>query len=212
MGLTAGFKILDKDRDKSKEFDKDHEKPNQKLKEKEKSVDPKNNKLEEEPEGPPTGWTSMLEDFLCNNGSSSRNGSPSTAEIGPPRPLVRQKTVKEARKGPYQLLIKDRLMGIYMAVFIHRDLKPLVRGIEPIVSFFFRPFPYIFVTLRHVQVGCSRRTHWWPRWQQRRRWNQSQHRWHDLPVFECPSCRFVQKKLLSLLFSVVLPLTQLSSP
>lgn len=31
--------------------------------------------------------------------------------------------------GPYELLAKERLMGIYMAVFIYRDLKPLVRGI-----------------------------------------------------------------------------------
>ena len=30
--------------------------------------------------------------------------------------------------GPYELLVKERLMGIYMAVFIYRDLKPLVRG------------------------------------------------------------------------------------
>ena len=133
MGLTAGFKILDKDRDKSRELDKDHDKPNQKLKEKEKADDLRPHKLEDDSEGPPTGWTSMLEDFLCNNGISTRSGSPSTAEIGPPRPLIRQKSVKESRKGPYQLLIKDRLMGIYMAVFIHRDLKPLVRGMRSII-------------------------------------------------------------------------------
>lgn len=30
--------------------------------------------------------------------------------------------------GPYELLVKERLMGIYVAVFIYRDLKPLVRG------------------------------------------------------------------------------------
>ena len=30
--------------------------------------------------------------------------------------------------GPYELLTKERLMGIYLAVFIYRDLKPLVRG------------------------------------------------------------------------------------
>lgn len=126
MGLTAGFKILDKDRDKSREFDKDHDKPNQK----ERTDDLRPHKLEDDSEGPPTGWTSMLEDILCNNGISTRSGSPSTAEIGPPRPLMRQKSVKESRKGPYQLLIKDRLMGIYMAVFIHRDLKPLVRGMS----------------------------------------------------------------------------------
>jgi hypothetical protein len=133
MGLTAGFKILDKDRDKSREFDKDHDKPNQKLKEKERPEDLRPHKLEDDSEGPPTGWTSILEDFLCNNGFSSRSGSPSTAEIGPPRPLIRQKSAKESRKGPYQLLIKDRLMGIYMAVFIHRDLKPLVRGMGSII-------------------------------------------------------------------------------
>ncbi|EJD06622.1 DNase I-like protein [Fomitiporia mediterranea MF3/22] len=32
--------------------------------------------------------------------------------------------------GPYELLVKERLMGIYMAIFIYRDLKPLVRGIS----------------------------------------------------------------------------------
>jgi len=132
MGLAAGFKILDKDRDKSKEFDKDYDKPNQKSKEKERADDLRPHKPEEESEGPPTGWTSILEDFLCNNGISTRSGSPSTAEIGLPRPLIRQKSAKESRKGPYQLLIKDRLMGIYMAVFIHRDLKPLVRGMGSI--------------------------------------------------------------------------------
>lgn len=33
-------------------------------------------------------------------------------------------------KGPYQLLVKDRLMGIYMAVFVHRDIYPLVKGVS----------------------------------------------------------------------------------
>ncbi|KAL5526765.1 hypothetical protein ACEPAF_8490 [Sanghuangporus sanghuang] len=36
----------------------------------------------------------------------------------------------KAHIGPYELLAKERLMGIYMAVFIYRDLKPLVRGIS----------------------------------------------------------------------------------
>ncbi|KAL5525973.1 hypothetical protein ACEPAG_7311 [Sanghuangporus baumii] len=36
----------------------------------------------------------------------------------------------KAHVGPYELLAKERLMGIYMAVFIYRDLKPLVRGIS----------------------------------------------------------------------------------
>ncbi|KDR76398.1 hypothetical protein GALMADRAFT_247864 [Galerina marginata CBS 339.88] len=128
MGLTAGFKILDKDRDKSKEFDKDHEKPAlSKSKEKDRDEE------DEELENPPSGWTSMVEDYLCHNGGSpSRTGSPSTADVGFPRPLMRRKSAKEKepRKGPYQLLIKDRLMGIYLAIYIHRDLKPLVRGMS----------------------------------------------------------------------------------
>ena len=35
---------------------------------------------------------------------------------------------KKEHIGPYELLAKHRLMGIYLAVFIYRDLKPLVRG------------------------------------------------------------------------------------
>lgn len=33
-----------------------------------------------------------------------------------------------SNKGPYQLLVKDRLMGIYTAVFVHRDIYPLIKG------------------------------------------------------------------------------------
>lgn len=122
MGLAASFKILDKDRDKLKEVDKENERP----REKDRNDD---TKVEEDAEYPPVGWTSMVEDYLCNcGGSTSRTASPSTADVGFPRPLMRQKSSKETRKGPYQLLIKERLMGIYMAVYIYRDLKPFVRG------------------------------------------------------------------------------------
>lgn len=34
----------------------------------------------------------------------------------------------QARTGPYELLVKERLMGIYMAVYVHRDVQPLVEG------------------------------------------------------------------------------------
>jgi hypothetical protein len=33
------------------------------------------------------------------------------------------------RHGPYELLCKERLMGIYLAIYVHRDVKPLVRSI-----------------------------------------------------------------------------------
>jgi hypothetical protein len=35
---------------------------------------------------------------------------------------------KTATKGPYEMLVKERLMGIYLAIFVHRDAKHLVRG------------------------------------------------------------------------------------
>lgn len=31
-------------------------------------------------------------------------------------------------KGPYMLLVKERLMGIYTAIYVHRDVRPLIRG------------------------------------------------------------------------------------
>lgn len=42
--------------------------------------------------------------------------------------------INNLKTGPYELLAKERLMGIYMAIFIYRDLKPLVRGESPIVK------------------------------------------------------------------------------
>lgn len=33
-----------------------------------------------------------------------------------------------SHNGPYQLLVKERLMGIYIAVFVHRDIYSLVKG------------------------------------------------------------------------------------
>ena len=34
---------------------------------------------------------------------------------------------KIGTSGPYEMLVKERLMGIYLAVFVHRDVKYLVR-------------------------------------------------------------------------------------
>ncbi len=124
MGLGAGFKLVDKDREKARDGDKD-DKPSAESKEKERwEVD------DNDHEKIASGWTQMVEDWLCHGGGSSiRAVSPSTAEISTPRPLLKQKSIREPRRGPYQLLIKDRLMGIYLALYIHRDLKPLVQGV-----------------------------------------------------------------------------------
>ncbi|KAF9474672.1 DNase I-like protein [Pholiota conissans] len=131
-GLGAGFKILEKDRDKPKEFDKEVDKTSSKTKDRDKDKfdDSRSHKQDDDLEGPPSGWTSIVEDWLCNGTGYCRTSSPTTADVGFPRPLIRQKSSKDSRKGPYQLLIKDRLMGIYMAIYIHRDLKPFVKGMS----------------------------------------------------------------------------------
>ncbi|KAI9512954.1 hypothetical protein F5148DRAFT_560300 [Russula earlei] len=35
---------------------------------------------------------------------------------------------KSGTRGPYEMLVKERLMGIYLAIFVHRGAKHLVRG------------------------------------------------------------------------------------
>ena len=126
-GLGASFKLLDKERDKLKDSD---ERPSTRpIKDKDRHLEVPKSEEHVSSENLPLGWTSIVEDWLCNGGIAvSRIKTPSTASIGFPQPLIRQKSVKDARKGPYQLLIKERLMGIYMAIYIHRDLKSSVQG------------------------------------------------------------------------------------
>ncbi|TFK70303.1 DNase I-like protein [Pluteus cervinus] len=121
MGLGAGIKQL-------LDIDKDDEVT--KLKEWEEEDYAKMRKHQED-DGVPAGWTSMVEDWLCNGGpAATRNGGVSTADVGSPKPLSARASLKEPRRGPYVLLTKERLMGIYLAIYIHRDLRPLVRGIS----------------------------------------------------------------------------------
>jgi outer membrane biosynthesis protein TonB len=137
MGLSAGFKWHDKEKEK----DKDREKEKDKEKEKEKEVERSKSHREKEEfkrrkeddtprEHDLNGWTAMCEAWLCNGGVTARNNasSPSVADVSAPKPLMRRTTSKEQKKGPYQLLVKERLMGIYMAIYIHRDVRGLVKG------------------------------------------------------------------------------------
>ncbi|KAF5382092.1 hypothetical protein D9615_004213 [Tricholomella constricta] len=140
MGLGAGFKLIDKDRDKEKDRDKDREKarerdweydkPRSKHRDKDKDEASRTFKnAGESPHEGPSGWTSMIEDWLCQgSGSGVRTASPTVADVSFPKPLTSRQSSKEPRKGPYQLLIKERMMGIYLAVYIHREMRPLVRG------------------------------------------------------------------------------------
>jgi hypothetical protein len=146
MGLGAGFKLKDlKDKERDKENIKESkdkgDKHKSKQKDKEKDRDRDDDDLSHDIYAPP-GWTSILEDWLCNGGGCTMNAkSSSLFEAGtspsplfpPPKhrstgSLPERAAGKEQCKGPYQPLIKHRMMGLYLTVYIHRDIRTLVRG------------------------------------------------------------------------------------
>ncbi|CAK5268597.1 unnamed protein product, partial [Mycena citricolor] len=110
MGLGAGFKLIDREKDKETDKPRDREGEGR------------------EPlahhEG--FGWTSMIEDWLCHG---VRGASPTPSDISSPKPLAPRSSPKD-RRGPYQLLVKERMMGLYLSVYIHRELRPFVKGIS----------------------------------------------------------------------------------
>ncbi|KAF6759917.1 hypothetical protein DFP72DRAFT_805883 [Ephemerocybe angulata] len=166
MALGAGFKLREKEKDREKEkerekdkerpasFDRDSDRsliPHGRLKEGNRSPDSNNSdvllvkppittRISAAP--PPAGWSSVVEDWLCNGGTLELPKAPKTPKIvevvgnvvtsavpGTPRlALKRTLSIKEPKKGPYQFLVKERLMGIYLAIYVHRDLKPLIKG------------------------------------------------------------------------------------
>lgn len=143
MGLGAGFKWHEREKDKERPTDKERDREKEKEKEKEveklkdKVVDrPKSRKEKEDTsrEHDPLGWTAMCEDWLCNGGGGTRVSGPTIADVGAPQPLMRRAPSKEPKRGPYQLLIKERLMGIYMAIYVHRDIQALVRGTKSFLA------------------------------------------------------------------------------
>lgn len=135
MGLGAGFKLKDP---KDKEREKDNikvkgEKHKSKHKEKEKDDDdtPSYDVYA------PSGWTSILEDWLCNGGGYTTNAESLTdssgSVFGSPRHLStgnlhERVAAKEQWKGLYHPVIKHRMMGLYLTVYVHRDIRGLVRG------------------------------------------------------------------------------------
>lgn len=135
MGLGAGFKLKDPK-------DKEREKDNIKLKgEKHKSKHKDKEKVDDDTPPydvyAPSGWTSILEDWLCNGGgcttstndpdasSSSAFSSPKHLSTGN---LPDRVAAKEQWKGLYHPVIKHRMMGLYLTVYVHRAIRGLVRG------------------------------------------------------------------------------------
>jgi hypothetical protein len=141
LGLGAGFKLgsADKEKEKDRERDKDKDKdpddveqgPPEPLVEKR---GPKVEQRDEEPVPHTSGWTSVLEDFFVH-GVTVASPSARAKEKGSQSELTRSYSANDIRRrpktgtrGPYELLVKERLMGIYLAIFVHRDAKHLVMG------------------------------------------------------------------------------------
>lgn len=146
MGLGAGFKLKDlKDKEREKENIKEKDKGERHKLKKEREKD------DEDPSSndayAPSGWTSILEDWLCNgvglttNKTASSLSSPGTPPAKHQSPGGQQRSsAKEQWKGPYQPLIKERMMGLYLTVFVHRDIRNLVRGksMPPVLGYYIR--------------------------------------------------------------------------
>ncbi|KAI0249898.1 hypothetical protein BJV78DRAFT_1362618 [Lactifluus subvellereus] len=143
LGLGAGFKLgggdkekeKDKDKDKDRDKDRDRDRPNDEREPPESLHERRALKSESDEPAPHTsGWTSTLEDFFVHGlavvgpgtRARDRNSYPDlgrASSIGDIRRRPRTGT-----RGPYEMLVKERMMGIYLAVFVHRDAKHLVRG------------------------------------------------------------------------------------
>ncbi|KAJ7274558.1 Endonuclease/exonuclease/phosphatase [Mycena haematopus] len=120
MGLGAGFKFIDREKDRDAE-------KGEKAKDRDKDYDNPRAKVKDDTKDPPhegSGWTAKIDEWLCHG---ARQASPTPSDISVPKRLSAQGKPKE-RKGPYQLLIKERMMGLYLAIYIHRELRPLVKG------------------------------------------------------------------------------------
>lgn len=89
----------------------------------------------------PYGWTSTLEDWYTHGGSGTvqtpsdgravtgyLDGSDIASSAKAKSTGDLNSRINTHQKGPYEFLVKERMMGIYLAVFIHRDIRSLVRG------------------------------------------------------------------------------------
>ncbi|KAH8979602.1 DNase I-like protein [Lactarius hatsudake] len=142
LGL-GGFKLGSGDKDKEKEKDKDKDRDKEKEKDRETDGHEPSESLgerrisksdHEEPVPHTSGWTSILEDFFVHGlpivGPGARaKEKHSHSDLG--RAYLNADAKRRpvtGTKGPYEMLVKERMMGIYLAIFVHRDAKHLVQG------------------------------------------------------------------------------------
>ena len=182
LGLGAGFKLgsgdKEKEKDRERDKDKDKDPDNVEQESPEPPIEKRGPKVEQRDEEPvphTSGWTSILEDFFVHGmtvvGHSARaKDKGSQSELGRSYSAndIRRRP-KTGTRGPYEMLVKERLMGIYLAIFVHRDAKHLVRGAS-ILTHYTRSV-LNSRSVRHVQVCGHRRTNRWAGGQQRRCWN-----------------------------------------
>jgi len=147
MGLGAGFRLKenhgkDKDhREKEKGEDKEPEKfhhRHSRRRDKDKIEAVRGWKSSDDLQDElvvhhPAGWTSVLEHWLCHRSQAAppENGISALHDVMLPQKrysLHRRITIKERDKGPYVPLIKERMMGLYLSVYVHRDVRDLVSG------------------------------------------------------------------------------------
>lgn len=100
---------------------------------------------------PPSSWSSVLENWYSHSPAAGFNGAAASD--------LNLKTSHEVqRMGPYELLTKERMMGLYLAVFIHRDAKPLVQG-RVTLLYLLKPSDGFG---RYLQICGDHRAHRWP--------------------------------------------------
>ncbi|EJD49680.1 DNase I-like protein [Auricularia subglabra TFB-10046 SS5] len=103
------------------------------------------------------GWTTILEDWL-SAGVGALSGtrlalSDSDIALAAPSPAMppepgsntvvtrdlspwdlpistSEHAKRHKERGPYELVTKERLMGLYIAVYVHRDVRPLIKGVS----------------------------------------------------------------------------------
>ena len=149
MGLGAGLKFKDKEKELLVPVDS-----------------------ELDPASVRHGWTAILEDWLSHAGGLNL-GPPLVGGSNPCRTdgehqsfvtqnLRRRISTKSAvsRNGPYEFLIKERMMGLYLAVYVHREIKHLVQGTD-LVSSSSQNRP----VFRPVKIFCHDWSHRWESWQ-----------------------------------------------
>ncbi|KAI0366340.1 hypothetical protein BV20DRAFT_972066 [Pilatotrama ljubarskyi] len=120
MALGAGFKLNSKDNSRSRHSLLPQDADDALRKSAETDLLTPTEKPHEH-HHPPSSWSSVLENWYCHPPvAGTKDAVASDPNL---------KTHHEAQRiGPYELLVKERMMGLYLAVFIHREAKPLVRG------------------------------------------------------------------------------------